>query len=397
MSIGKLALYSIMVCSLAIPAMSKLSGKVVDETGKPVANAALSLSYKPNEIKSNDSGLFDFGDFVSVKSYKGTSEKNNPVISAAGVVFTVANTNTLAKVEVFSLTGKKVTTLLHKTLAPAKYTVPFTGLTSSATYVVRVSIGQMSYTSEIIITGKHLLSASAKRKTLHSSDMKVAAEIVAIDTIYGALDGYENAKQPIASYDEEVIVVMVSRDTLPPVIKILGGDTVFVKVGDDAGRLKYWNANNLMIKVTDNKSDSAHIIIPVPTNTSIDPAISGFHEITYSAYDEEGNRGQAIRLLILVDSSKTDIEPPIITLTPDTVRLIKGEIFFDTGISVADEGDSHIEFSKWVKHSGSLLAKPAGSDGYFTSEAGTFKVTYEVMDTHQNKAVKERVIIITEQ
>ena len=101
---------------------------------------------------------------------------------------------------------------------------------------------------------------------------------------------------------------------------------------------------------------------------------------------EEGEYKYFVYLECGSFKSKADHEGPVIKLNGDEViELKKGEKFTDPGIkSVRDKTDGNIDV-KNVVVKGSVD----------TSKAGTYKITYTVLDSFKNKTVLTRKVIVS--
>ena len=170
------------------------------------------------------------------------------------------------------------------------------------------------------------------------------------------------------------------KDTIPPTIKVLGGDTVRIPFGDDNDKLSYYLEQ---IEVHDNDGGPYTILAPshnvelfVPNENSTP------YVITYTAQDSSGNIANAYRYVIIFQPSTDDTEPPIITLV-DTVYLVEGNAFVDPGAQAWDKVDGTINPTRITK---------SGTVDNMT--VGVYLITYSVSDDAGNIATKVRTVIV---
>lgn len=103
-------------------------------------------------------------------------------------------------------------------------------------------------------------------------------------------------------------------------------------------------------------------------------------KVVYRAVDKHGNKGEASRKLIY-----KDIDPPVITLKGNsTVYVTLGESYTETGYEVSDNCDS------------SLTDKVSVTGSVDTNKAGTYELTYSVVDSSGNNASVTRSVMVAE-
>ena len=195
----------------------------------------------------------------------------------------------------------------------------------------------------------------------------------------GAWDGKPAATKP------------VTLDTTAPVITLKGYTTVSINTGTvytDVGAT-----------IKDNVDTSLNPIVTITDAagrfySSIDTTKACTFTITYNAVDAAGNKATPIvRTIIVTGADIVDTVPPVITLKGYATMSVKnGIIYTDAGATAADNVDLSINPTTIITDaSGNKLTK------INTTKAGTYKITYNAVDTAGNIAVPViRTVIVKE-
>ena len=158
-------------------------------------------------------------------------------------------------------------------------------------------------------------------------------------------------------------------DTEPPVITLLGSNTIAINQGDtyiDPGATAYDNVDTNVTFVEENN---------VNTNTP------GTYSYIYTATDSAGNTSTVTRTVIVLDT-----EPPVITLNgANSVTIDQGEVYTDQGATATDNVDGGL--------TNSIIIDTSALD---TSVPGTYTVTYSVTDSAGNTSTATRTVNVIE-
>jgi|GEM_PF-6302573 len=375
-----------------------LHGRVVDMEGNPLAGVAVFTDYLPTSADTitDADGYYQFATCTSIRTSRPNAIPMEPVFSGNTVSFSGAARNAKVSLELFDLAGKCVSRVGGKVPANQGLSIeiPTRSLAPSA-YVLRVTVADNSFTRKAFVNenGALQVTGGVARAPLFSGVATADGAAGITDNIHFVKDKYLQKDSAITTYFAEINVAMEVKDTIPPVITFEGDDTLTFAFQDSTT----WRQSlyNGVIY-----SDNSGVVIQQPsTNTLIRTDSSSFVCITYSALDMENLQGTASRIFILYDSTiHNDMDPPEITIENDTVRLTTGELFYPKNdLVIADVVDFHIHFIDWVKITDNIETVTGRFAAYTVMDVpGTYKVTYEVVDTHRNYNSKERTVIVSD-
>jgi hypothetical protein len=167
------------------------------------------------------------------------------------------------------------------------------------------------------------------------------------------------------------------KDTIPPVIDLIGGTTITLKVGDvwvDPG----WTAYDLHDGDLTNK-----VTVKEISGKTITTTAPGNYELLYSVTDSAGYTMEVGRTVIVVGKS-SDSTKPVITLdgcVKCTVKL--GKSFTEPGYSATDNVDGVIStsVSRVIKNAAGQVASLSPA-----TVIGDYTITYTVSDKAGNAA-----------
>ncbi|WP_298421280.1 immunoglobulin-like domain-containing protein [uncultured Kordia sp.] len=166
--------------------------------------------------------------------------------------------------------------------------------------------------------------------------------------------------------------VNVIADTTAPIITLNGNATIDLNVGEAYIELGAIATDNLDGNLTN------AIVITGTVNT----AVAGTYQLTYSVSDAAGNTAQVIRTVNVL----ADTTAPIITLNGNaTIDLNVGEAYTELGATATDNLDGNL--TNAIVITGTVN----------TAVAGTYTVRYNVSDTAGNAATEvTRTVIVNE-
>ena len=190
----------------------------------------------------------------------------------------------------------------------------------------------------------------------------------------------------------------VTKDTSPPVITLKGGSPLTI-----SGAAGYTDPG---VTITDNIDATLKPTITYTDSlgrylTNIDLTKATTYTITYNAMDSAGNKAvPVVRTVVVTNPVVTpppvvsvDTTAPVITLKGySTLSIKNGLIYSDAGATVTDSVDTALIPTKIITDAaGNILTK------IDTTKAGTYKVTYNAVDSAGNKAIPViRTVVVKE-
>lgn len=170
-----------------------------------------------------------------------------------------------------------------------------------------------------------------------------------------------------------VVTATPVTDTIPPIITLIGANSVNVEQGSvysDAGATA---SDNIDGNITANIIKSGATI-----NTSA--TVGTRFTVKYNISDAAGNAATQITRSVVIIAAAPDMVDPVITLKGQTtLEVIKGTNYIDAGATATDDRDGNI--------TANIIT--AGDAVNTNANAGsTFTVTYNVMDAAGNPAIE---------
>ena len=180
---------------------------------------------------------------------------------------------------------------------------------------------------------------------------------------------FYNVQDSSGNSAEEQCRIVIVRDTEPPVVTLVGGDTLYVKV--------FTSFKDSGVHVSDNYDSD--VTVDLVGEDLVDTSKLGTYLLSYSATDSSGNRSEEIpRVIIVID----DTPPEITILGSDTVRIFVNGVFRDSGATAFDN------------YYGDLTDQIVRDGQVDTSVEGTYQLRYTVTDSSNNTSEAERIVIV---
>ena len=158
------------------------------------------------------------------------------------------------------------------------------------------------------------------------------------------------------------------KDTIPPVITILGANPAEIEEGGS-----YVDAGATALDDRDGN-------VSVQTIGAVDGSLAGIYTLLYTARDSANNLALAVRTVKV--NSTADTTPPVITLNGDSNMsvYIDNGAYVELGAEAMDNRDGNI--TSLMNISGSVN----------TSALGVYTITYDVRDNSGNRVVATRTV-----
>ncbi len=228
--------------------------------------------------------------------------------------------------------------------------------------------------------GEQILVESSTYNQVYSTTFTVPALSASFEgsTRLRVAANYNNesttACGPITAGEYEDYGIVLANDNMPPVITLLGSDTVRIEVGStytDAGATAY-------------DASEGDISSSLVMTTDLDAAVTGLYTVEYNVTDKSGNRAvPAIRTIIVVN----DLTKPVLTLNPGASGCIEARRdnlpYVDPGATATD--------NKAPFNLNSSIVTTGSVD---TRTVGNYVITYYVQDVAGNSVTKTRNVCV---
>ncbi|MBT5219780.1 MAG: DUF5011 domain-containing protein, partial [Woeseia sp.] len=177
----------------------------------------------------------------------------------------------------------------------------------------------------------------------------------------------ESNDQQDSTFHQTFMITVVSSNAVPPVITLVGANPQVVVVGDAYVELGATASDDIDGDIT------GSIVTDL---SALDTAVIADYTVTYNVMDSAGNA--ATEMTRTVSVVALDTEAPVITLSGANPQVTTtGSFYTELGATAMDNFDGDI--------SGSIVID---SSGVNTAVAGSYSVTYNVMDAAGNAAVE---------
>lgn len=192
----------------------------------------------------------------------------------------------------------------------------------------------------------------------------------------GTYTVYYSATDPSGNTGTAQRTVIV-QDTLPPVITLVGSNPLIVQCGSaftDPGATAV---------------DQCDGAVQVQRSGSVNTAVPGDYQITYTAVDSGGRSAQATRTVRVVDTL-----PPTITLNQSQMVIECGDVFVDPGAVANDQCDGSVNLLASAYEIYNNVQGWVVVNEIDTSNVGAqYRTKYEHTDSSGNSAVPKYTLI----
>ncbi|HON10424.1 MAG TPA: hypothetical protein PLE24_06110 [Chitinispirillaceae bacterium] len=198
----QLIVLSLLLISSAANAVN-LSGKVTNKTGKPIANATVSLVKEGSSVKTNSEGLFSITS-VSNLSPITLAPANQKITLENGVLKFNLPDAVPVKVELFDIKGKLLGKEVLSDASSGFYSFNIGNKFRSKLLIVRATLGDEQFLFRYApLSDNHPFIQSRSTSLAGNSGL---AKMAAIDdTIRVTAENYKTKSVPITSYEQDNI------------------------------------------------------------------------------------------------------------------------------------------------------------------------------------------------
>ncbi len=197
-----------------------ISGTVNDNKGEPLQGVKVTLSKLTDlSMETNADGGFILTNITSVlppitlKTSYGFTIRNN------AIVFTTVSEKVTAKLSLYSINGRLVTSVSLADLHAGQQRLALPRLSSGA-YVLSGTVGGESFTRSLVCTGNDQLRSKATEADGNGAPglRKTAAAAGIVDTLLFSKEGYNTQRWPLNIYSRENIKIVLRATGETPVV-----------------------------------------------------------------------------------------------------------------------------------------------------------------------------------
>lgn len=179
---------------------------------------------------------------------------------------------------------------------------------------------------------------------------------------------------PIDVGEYEDYPVMLKQDDLPPVITMLGADSIYIEVGK-----QYVDPGATAM---DNRE--GNITSKIVTVNQVDSTQTGVYVVTYNVTDGSGIPAATRTRFVFVVADLTD---PVLTVTGSTTMTHEVNTpYVDAGATATDDPGAN-----------NLTSFIITSNNVDETQLGTYTVTYSVTDAYGNTSTATRTVEVVDQ
>lgn len=191
-----------------------ITGTVKNSKGAPVLQATVSLlSDATIKDTTGETGAFTLSNITAISvghSFKVPVQRiGNIGIQGNQLRFFIPASAQNGSITLFSGNGKRVAAIGLDAMKPGMQTQTLPGL-APGFYVLNITIDQTTVSSRLIAAGnKVFVSDNTAHSSSSSWTSRNTAAAASVDTILIEKDGYKTVKQPISSYEEKDLAIVL--------------------------------------------------------------------------------------------------------------------------------------------------------------------------------------------
>jgi|WetSurMetagenome_2_1015567.scaffolds.fasta_scaffold00856_5 beta-glucosidase len=180
----------------------QLSGTVRNSASAPVEGANVKLAQLGLSTVTDANGMYSIARNLAVLP----STIQARVISAPGYVrnvlfFGVPGRTLPVKIDLFTLSGRRISSIVNDLLPAGDYTVPVgTAGTAAQAYLIRVCVGASRHQLKIVAAGRTFAHGGLRRLNRDGESSVLAKQMMTVDTVLVSAPGYARARRPLSAY-----------------------------------------------------------------------------------------------------------------------------------------------------------------------------------------------------
>lgn len=233
---GSVGIVMSCVCAMVTVAWSQptLSGRVTDQQGSPLENAVVDLKAAGLRVITNEHGEFDFGGSSSTGNTPRRRSPQPAVVFKHNCIVVPIRGNRRGplRVDLFSLSGRKRTTLYGEMTRDGFTSIAVPDDLASGIWNVRISRAHKVFTVSFVKTSNGTFFSTGTvlgSHVLSNRTNSLAKAGAASDTLTAFKYGYFSATQHVSDLDakglEIQLTAMAADSIVPPGMKRIPGGT----------------------------------------------------------------------------------------------------------------------------------------------------------------------------
>lgn len=182
----------------AASAQTTITGRIVDNSSTPVAEASVSLKVKGNSVMSDAAGQFSITTTTIFAPYNRANRGRSLHISGMTLLFTNRSPQQL-EIELFDMTGKRAGNRFSQLFGEGSFSLPLktiiTKKSATGLYVARITKGNETFLLPLSPLGTNNLTSAIPERTRRG----LARQLATADTLLVAKEGYVTAIKAVDS------------------------------------------------------------------------------------------------------------------------------------------------------------------------------------------------------
>jgi hypothetical protein len=188
-----------------------LSGRVIDEDGKGIKGASVSLVVAGLSDTSGDDGSFSIPVPTGIEPVVRKWLLPEPIIKGTTFYFAINKKNEQVRIAVYSLNGRLIYQKVHQNLLPGIYSFhPFDHSFHPNIYAVKLQIGNKVNHFKVLVTGRQNNTGISSVKS-NIIGGRLEKRMVTVDTVRVAKSGYTPVSEPISTYENSSLNITLKK------------------------------------------------------------------------------------------------------------------------------------------------------------------------------------------
>lgn len=190
-----------------------ISGKVIDEDKKNIANALVELTNASLSTTTDSDGKWSIDVPSNVEPFVKKNLIPVPIFKSNVIYFSVNSTNQQIKADIYSLNGTYIYSVINQKVPSGFYSLNLLKQNLSPNvYVAKFQLGNKISCYKLLVSAQTQFSnISLKSKKNIPISSKLQKQTVVIDTVKVSKEGYKTEKIAISTYSENSLTITLKK------------------------------------------------------------------------------------------------------------------------------------------------------------------------------------------